>query len=295
MIAALAVFGAVRLVGHRPGRNRPRVADAAAREPCPADMVAVPADTFQMGSIEGSGDTDERPRHLVTLSPYCLDRTEVTVAAYAACAAAGACLPPPLTVNWPSYSIDDVRRFSAWCNRGDRPDHPINCVDWGQAVAYCAWKERRLPSEAEWEYAARSDDDRIYPWGNGAPTPRRLNACGSECTSFGQQGGIAWKTLHGGDDGWPTTAPVGSYPAGASRFGALDMAGNVWEWTADWYGAYTDAAAADPQGPPSGTSRISRGGGWSSGGAHSARAADRDWFDPAVREASLGFRCARTN
>jgi formylglycine-generating enzyme required for sulfatase activity len=103
------------------------------------------------------------------------------------------------------------------------------------------------------------------------------------------------KTMHDGDDGWEATAPVGSYPAGASRFGALDMAGNVWEWTNDWYGPYANAAQTNPQGATAGTSRVSRGAGWSSGGADSARAADRDWFDPKVRESSLGFRCARAN
>jgi formylglycine-generating enzyme required for sulfatase activity len=106
---------------------------------------------------------------------------------------------------------------------------------------------------------------------------------------------IPWKAMHDGNDGWETTAPVASYPDGASRFGVLDMAGNVWEWTGDWYGPYPQAAQTDPEGAPAGTSRVSRGGGWTSGGADTARAADRDWLDPKVRDAGLGFRCARPN
>ena len=261
---------------------------AAAAESCAGDMVAVPAGAFEMGSPEGTGDADEHPRHVVALSAYCIDRTEVTVAAYAACTAAGACGAPPLTVNWASYSVDDAARFSRWCNRGDRPDHPINCIDWGMANAYCAWRGGRLPTEAEWEYAARGSDGRIYPWGDAAPDARRLNACGSECAALSR------RPLYAGDDGWATTAPVGSYPAGASPSGALDLAGNVWEWTADWYGPYGAEPQTDPQGAPAGTSRVSRGGSWNGSTADAGRAADRDWLDPKVRETGLGFRCARS-
>ena len=104
-----------------------------------------------------------------------------------------------------------------------------------------------------------------------------------------------WKALYDGDDGWETTAPVGHYPEGASPFGVLDMAGNVWEWTADWYDPYPETAQTDPQGAATGTSRVSRGGGWTSGGADGVRATDRDWLDPGVRETTLGCRCARVN
>src|SRR5262249_14179368 len=128
-------------------------ATGAAPGGCPEGMIAVPAGSFRIGSPEGEGSPSEHPQHEVTLSAYCIDRTEVTVAAYEACVAAKGCSAAPRTVNWTSYSAEDVERYSRWCNRNDRPDHPINCVDWNQAVAYCTWKGRRLPTEAEWEYA----------------------------------------------------------------------------------------------------------------------------------------------
>lgn len=219
----------------------------------------------------------------------------MTVAAYAGCVAAGGCRAAPLTVNWPIYSEEDMKRVKRWCNREDRPDHPINCVDWDQAAAYCTWKGKRLPTEAEWEYAARGNDGRVYPWGDEAPSGKRLNACGSECVRMMKREMRSWASLYDGGDGWETTAPVGSYPGGASPFGALDMAGNVGEWTADWYGVYSKLAVTNPQGPSTGTSRVSRGGGWDTGDTSKARAASRNWPDPTLREINLGFRCARGN
>jgi formylglycine-generating enzyme required for sulfatase activity len=249
---------------------------------CPDRMVRVPAGTFRMGSPEGAGDDDERPVHEVTLSTYCIDRTEVTVRAYAACVAARRCTPAELAV-------------SPFCNREDRPDrsdHPINCVDWTQAMAYCAWAGKRLPSEAEWEYAARGRDGRVYPWGNDLPSASRLNACGTECVALGKRAlDREWRAMYGGDDGWETTSPVGSFPAGASPFGALDMAGNVWEWTADWRGDYPAVAATNPRGPATGTARINRGGGWHGHLVEDARTALRSADPPSRRSNSVGMRC----
>jgi formylglycine-generating enzyme required for sulfatase activity len=250
-----------------------------------------------MGSPDSSkdADADEHPRHEVTLSAYCIDRTEVTVAAYSACAAAGACTAPPRTVNWSAYSPEDANRYSRWCNRSDRPDHPINCIDWDQAAAYCAWKGLRLPTEAEWEYAARGNDDRVYPWGNEAPSASRLNMCGAECAAMAKRDlQQDWKVMYEGSDGWETTAPVGSYPHGATRSGVLDMAGNVWEWTADWRDSYPASAAADPRGPAAGSGRSIRGNGWHAHRAIDVRAAVRSSDDPAVSTNSTGLRCAAT-
>jgi formylglycine-generating enzyme required for sulfatase activity len=247
-----------------------------------------------MGSPDGTGDADEHPQHPVTLSAYCIDRTEVTVAAYAACAEAGACDAPSHIVLWSAYAPEETRRYSRWCNQSDRPDHPINCVDWDQAAAYCAWRGKRLPTEAEWEYAARGADGRNYPWGNAAPSAPLLDLCGIECAAMARRDLLEeWKAMYAGDDGWESTAPVGRYPGGASPFGALDMAGNVWEWTADWYSPYTAAPSVDPRGAPTGTSRVSRGAGWASRNPSKARAADRNWLDPKIRDCDLGFRCAR--
>jgi formylglycine-generating enzyme required for sulfatase activity len=250
---------------------------------CPDAMVRIPAGRFAMGSPDGAGDDDEHPQHLVTVSAFCLDRTEVTVRAYEACVAAKRCTPPH-------------REISPYCNRPDRPElanHPVNCVDWNQAVAYCRSLGRRLPSEAEWEFAARGSDKRTYPWGDQPPDARRLNACGRECVAFGRRVlGRDWPALYDGDDGWVTTSPVGSFPAGASVFGALDMAGNVWEWTADWYGPYTTSAAADPHGAATGAARVTRGNGWHAHRAVDLRAAVRSPGDPSVPNNSTGLRCA---
>jgi formylglycine-generating enzyme required for sulfatase activity len=253
---------------------------------CPAGMAAVPAGTFQMGSPDGAGDADEQPQHEVTLSAYCIDKTEVSVTAYATCVAAGSCRASLQTAKLQSSSDARLQRLSLGCNGEERSRHPINCVDWAQAVAYCAWNDKRLPTEAEWEYAARGPDGRVYPWGSQAPSADRMKLCDRECFSFMSSNDI--------DNGWRPTTPVGSYPGGASPFGVLDMAGNVREWTADWYGPYTAQAAVNPQGPSTGTSRVSRGGASIVRYRNNqVRAADRDWPDPTIRAADLGFRCAR--
>jgi formylglycine-generating enzyme required for sulfatase activity len=292
ILLAAALLLALALVAYAATSQR----GAAAPWGCPGGMLAVPAGTFRMGSpADGAGEPDEQPQHDVTLSAYCIDRTEVTVAAYAVCVAAGGCRPAALTVNWTNFSPEEVKHFSQRCNGQDRPDHPINCVDWDQAAAYCRWSGKHLPTEAEWEHAARGHDGRVYPWGNEAPSVTRMNACGSECGEAMKREKIMLPSLHDGNDGWETTAPVGRYPAGASPFGALDLAGNVAEWTADWYRFYESRAELDPRGPPTGASRVVRGGGWMTSEASKLSATDRDWPDPTLRGADLGFRCARSN
>ncbi len=256
-------------------------------EHCPSGMVYIPAGTFAMGSVDGDGQADQHPQHPVTVGSFCMDRTEVTVNAYTACVHTGACAPAPTTVNHDNsdHSLEDQ-----FCNgeRADRGSHPINCVDWQMATDFCAAQGDRLPTEAEWEYGARGTDGRIYPWGNDPPGPTQLNACGSECVALGHANDRNWRALHPGDDGWGSTAPVGSYPAGRSPFGLDDMAGNVWEWTSDWYGPYGD------HGPPRrGRYRVFRGGGWIGDGAPWVRAALRGRHDPTYRGDYLGFRCAR--
>jgi formylglycine-generating enzyme len=278
------------------GQPRPRKTQPTAPPPehCPPRMVLVPAGRFVMGSPHNIGEPHEHPMHDVTLSAYCIDRTEVTVNLYAACVRAGDCTASRLTVSWSGYSADELMLFSRFCNGNDRPDHPINCIDWDQATAYCKWAGRRLPTEAEWEYAARGTDGRTYPWGNEVPSAKRLNACGAECVAMANRDlDRSWTGMHDGNDAWETTAPVGSFREGASPFGALDMAGNVHEWTADWYGAYSSAASMNPHGAEMGSGRVFRGGSWDTNAVDTVRASNRDGTAPSTRRALIGFRCVR--
>ncbi|MCB0205994.1 MAG: SUMF1/EgtB/PvdO family nonheme iron enzyme, partial [Anaerolineae bacterium] len=229
------------------------------------EMVYVPAGEFLMGSPEGQGNEYEWPQHTVYLNAYWIDKTEVTVAQYSRCVEAGACSPARPDPN-SSYctSVDDTKF-----------NHPINCVDWSQAVAYCGWVGRRLPSEAEWEKAARGVDGRLYPWGNQEPRSDLLNFDASVDS---------------------ITTPVGQYPAGASPYGALDMAGNVWEMVADWYDEnyYRSSPPDNPQGPDGGDYRVLRGGSWVNASAY-VRTADRFWAPPYNAYDGAGFRCVHSS
>jgi formylglycine-generating enzyme required for sulfatase activity len=265
-----------------PGAELPTVVTAGAR-PCAEGMVPVPAGTFTMGSADG--DSDEKPPHKVKLSAFCIDKTEVTVAAYRQC-----------TRDRHSALQCTVPNAGGFCNwdKTGRDTHPINCVDWTQAGAYCRWTGGYLPSEAQWEYAARGTEGRKYPWGEELPGPSLLNVCGSECAAAHP----GWSTMYAGNDKWPETAPVGTYPAGESPFGALDMAGNVWEWVADWYAPYPAEGKTipeDPKGPDKSpeSRRVIRGGGWYSDDASGVRAVCRSGYDVSVRGNYVGFRCAR--
>jgi formylglycine-generating enzyme required for sulfatase activity len=165
-------------------------------------------------------------------------------------------------------------------------NHPVVLVSWDDAAAFCEWRDTRLPSEAEWEKAARGDDGRTYPWGDDAISGEMVNFCDVNCD-------LDWKYVNT-TDGYTDTSPVGNYPAGASPYGALDMAGNVWEWVADWYGEdyYSSAGANDnPVGPPFGRSRVLRGGSWYND-ERNIRAADRLASPPDNRGLDFGFRCA---
>jgi formylglycine-generating enzyme len=198
-------------------------------------MVRVPKSTFTMGNPSTDPYALESPAHEVTVDAYCIDKTEVTVAAYETCVAAKGCVPAPTTVDHlpgnPVYPDDGL------CNGGKTAlgRHPINCVTWFQADVFCAWAGKRLPTEAEWEHAARGDDGRVFPWGNEPPdrdAPEQR---------------LAWAS-HAFVKGTSVTAPVGSFPSGASPFGALDMAGNVEEWNGDWLTYYGDAPETNPTG-----------------------------------------------
>lgn len=229
-----------------------------------------------------------------------MDRTEVTVAAYGACVRAGGCSPAPTAMILTVMSPESVGNWSQLCNARlpNVDNHPINCVDWAQADAYCRWQGGRLPTEAEWEYAARGRDGRVYPWGNGAPGHTLLNGAGSESRALvlrlsrtASQTG--WNVLYPGDDGWASTAPVGSFPAGASPFGLLDMAGNVNEWTADWFVGRDPSEAIDAPGDAGAQRRVIRGGSWISNDPSKVRVTHRNRDLPTHRDVRVGFRCAR--
>ena len=224
------------------------------------NMMYIPAGEFLMGSDDR--DENEKPMHAVYLSAYWIDQTEVTNAQYALCVQAGACQPP--------LSSSSTTR-SQYFGNPDFAGYPVIFVDWGQATAYCAWAGRRLPTEAEWEKASRGTEGAICPWGNTSPAPDRLNFNGAL-----------------GD-----TTRVGSYPAGASPYGALDMAGNVWEWVSDWYssGTYQSGVYENPTGPADGTRRVLRGGSWYYD-LNKIRSAFRFSASDNTVLSDVGFRCA---
>ncbi len=220
--------------------------------PVTAQRVEIPGRTYVMGA--GNPVGADGP-HTVTVQTFWMDRTEVTVEAYGRCVTAGTCTAPtPITVQR--------------CNWGmaGREHHPINCVDWRQAAAYCAWAGGRLPTEAEWEYAARGTDERTYPWGNAVPDFQ-----------------LCWSGMQERRG----TCSVGRTADGRSAYGLDDMAGNVWEWTSDWYGPYRTQGVAS-----SGENRVYRGGSWDDVDASSIRTYKRYWGRPADRGDYLGFRCA---
>lgn len=253
---------------------------------CPEGMVFIPGGTYWMGAGADEGATYERPQHAVTLSPFCMDRYEVRVADYRNCVNANACTLP--------YTFRDEQSFNAFCNwgRAGFDDHPINCVDWDQSTRYCGYRGGRLPTEAEWEWAA-GGGSRLYPWGDAPPSPQLTNLCGEECIAALNARGVGQNRqwLVGEQDPWPSTAPVGSFPAGVTPQGLHDMAGNVFEWTADWYSGYSAVAQANPSGPTSGTNRVNRGAGWGSGVAGAFRSRARTTDVPSHRGVFLGIRC----
>jgi formylglycine-generating enzyme required for sulfatase activity len=257
-------------------------------------MVAIPGGSFFMGSDDGL--PVEKPAHPVTLDPYCMDRFEVTVAAYRACSDIGRCKRAGTTNEWDGISEHDQAAFDPLCNGRDaeaRANHPVNCVDWVMADRFCREQKKRLPTEAEWEFAARGPDGRKYPWGDEEPTADDLNACGAECAAWGAKNHVDEKPMYAADDGYPNTAPVGSFPKGASPFGLQDVVGNVWEWVADWYAPYGDAEAKNPGGPTTGSERVIRGGSWNGSYSSWVRPTFRFRSAPAVRSYGIGFRCAK--
>jgi formylglycine-generating enzyme required for sulfatase activity len=235
-------------------------------------MVRIPAGRFAMGSEEG--DDDERPVHIVQVGSFLLDKTEVTNRQYLRfCGETGRQPPraPPFGGGGDHFAI--------------RADHPVLRVGWEDARAYCSWVGGRLPTEAEWERAARSEDGRRWPWGDSRPEDERANFCDRNCSESWADRSV--------DDGHKYSAPVGSYPLGAGPYGVLDQAGNAREWCADWYGDryYGRSASRNPTGAETGKSRVIRGGSWFAA-AEELRATHRFRVVRDYLYFDIGFRCA---
>ena len=269
-------------------------ATPAAPAGCPAGMIQIPGGSFYMGSDDGLAL--EKPAHQVALQPYCMDQFEVTVDAYKNCSDGGHCKRAGTTNEWEGIADKERKAFDPLCNVRDpsgKARHPINCVDWDMADKFCRETGKRLPTEAEWEFSARGPDGRKYPWGDDDPASAHLNACGKECVAWGLKNGIEEKAMYDADDGFANTAPVGSFPKGASRYGIQDVVGNVWEWVADYYGPYKAEEQKEPKGPVEGTERVIRGGAWNGSFASWVRPTFRYKDAPAKRSYGIGFRCAK--
>ena len=223
-----------------------------------APMALVDAGEFLMGSDKFG---DEKPMHKVSLDAFYLDKYEITTARYA------------------KFLEAEGRRPPMFWNQGSQTSYterPVVGVDWHDADAYCRWAGKRLPTEAEWEKAARGADGRLFPWGNEEPTTRHAN--------FGKGEWMGYSTL----------TPVGGFEKGKSPYGIYDMAGNVWEWVADWYEPryYATSPSSNPQGASSGENKVLRGGSWNNP-PFILRSTARNWSAPSDRPAYVGFRCAQ--
>jgi formylglycine-generating enzyme required for sulfatase activity/serine/threonine protein kinase len=276
------------------------VAAPVAARGCGAGMVAVPAGPFSMGSDKPEALEAEGPVHPVIVAAFCIDELEVTTVDYKKCADSGGCRRAGQSNEWPKITDRDRQVYDSLCNiraPEDRGQHPINCVTWAMADSYCKTENKHLPTEAQWELAARGPDVRTYPWGDAPPSAKLVNACGKECVEWGTRNRVEVRAAYPEDDRWAATAPVGSFPAGRSPYGMQDAAGNVAEWVADVYAAYPREAQDNPlaggPSPASGRDHVVRGGGWNGEKSATVRVTARARSNADDRSYAIGFRCAR--
>jgi len=239
----------------------------------PGEMVEMAGGIFLMGcNVENNAASgcpeSELPYHEVVLSPYLIDRFLVTNGQYQNCVEAGVCKAP---------RSEESRTRESYYSNPEFALYPVIFVTYDDAIGFCEWDGKRLPTEAEWEMAARSATDSLYPWGNEAPDCSLANSYNNANLS-----------PCAGD-----TTMVGSYQAGSTADGVMDMAGNVWEWVADYYSVdyYANSPLENPQGPESGVENVVRGGGWT-GKWRSLKNNSRAYDLPFYNGNDLGFRCA---
>jgi len=232
----------------------------------PADrmvMLFVAGGSFMMGNdayIQGL-EVSTAPEHEVTLSSYMIDKYPITNLLYAKCVNAGVCAPPRVNGSWTREEYFTDPAFAHF---------PVININWYDAQTYCQWAGVKLPTEAQWEYAARGPKNWIYPWGSSNPTRKNAN----------------WSQLVG------DTTQVDKYPEGVSWVGVFDLAGNTWEWTSDWLGRYPGTSVHNPTGPENGRKKVARGGSFINGG-NSIRSINRNPVDPDFdTNPFFGFRCA---
>lgn len=300
-----AASGALGVSPLELGASAPVVAAVApvetSKPTCPEGMVFIAPGLFTMGTNDQSPAlAAANPAHTVEIAQgFCIDRIEVTAEAYNRCASAGQCGPASTAAAW-GNDMRNARIVEAakilhgkQCNAAsaERWSHPINCVSWQQAKTYCEANGQRLPTEAEWEYAARGSDGRTFPWGNAAPKPQLLNACGKECRQWHETVGLnseAGATLYDVTDGFAATSPAGAFGLGATPEGVLDLAGNVFEWTADEPAEYTETGRAEAD---KDEHHMVRGGAYNSGAIEMVNPAFRFAMPDDTLSPAIGFRC----
>ncbi len=307
--AAIAVrFADAHFAEAEAAARAARSALAAAPPPSMAVRAMAPTLTCPDGALLLGKGAAKAPAPLASAAaggatPLCMARHEVTVAQYERCRRQGSCEAAAVVGEMPAAPLSPELRkhaqssFGSQCNAGQagRETHPINCVTFPQAVAYCAAQGGRLPTEAEWELAARGADGRPFPWGSAPPAGSRVNACGSECKSWYGSAGLASVfdgVMYADDDGHPSTAPVGSYPAGSSAEGILDLVGNVAEWTSTRLDE-GESEAAPERAAQKGSegAYVVRGGAFSSGPEALSPPLLRLYLDADTHSQGVGFRC----